>query len=128
MATPQPPAPSAAPRQVPQTVRAPQAVPAPTPAAPATCLLIDRQSGRTYTASAPRTVIGRERTPGGVVLHDPNVSRSHAELSHDGQGWRIRDLNSTNGTLVNDVDVDECPLRDGDLITLGLTNLEFREN
>ena len=42
--------------------------------------------------------------------------------------WRIRDLNSTNGTLVNDVDVDECPLRDGDLITLGLTNLEFREN
>ena len=128
VATPQPPAPSAAPRQVPQTVRAPQAVPAPAPAAPVTCLLIDRQSGRTYTASAPRTVIGRERTPGGVVLHDPNVSRSHAELSHDGQGWRIRDLNSTNGTLVNDIDVDECPLRDGDLITLGLTNLEFREN
>lgn len=128
VAEPQPPAPSAAPRQVPQTVRAPQAVPAPAPAAPVTCLLIDRQSGRTYTASAPRTVIGRERTPGGVVLHDPNVSRSHAELSHDGQGWRIRDLNSTNGTLVNDVDVDECPLRDGDLITLGLTNLEFREN
>lgn len=128
VSTPQPPAPSAAARQVPQTVRAPQAVPAPAPAAPVTCLLIDRQSGRTYTASAPRTVIGRERTPGGVVLHDPNVSRSHAELSHDGQGWRIRDLNSTNGTLVNDVDVDECPLRDGDLITLGLTNLEFREN
>lgn len=128
VAAPQPAAPSAAPRQVPQTVRAPQAVPAPAPAAPVTCLLIDRQSGRTYTASAPRTVIGRERTPGGVVLHDPNVSRSHAELSHDGQGWRIRDLNSTNGTLVNDVDVDECPLRDGDLITLGLTNLEFREN
>lgn len=128
VATPQPPTPSAAPRQVPQTVRAPQTVPAPAPAAPVTCLLIDRQSGRTYTASAPRTVIGRERTPGGVVLHDPNVSRSHAELSHDGQGWRIRDLNSTNGTLVNDVDVDECPLRDGDLITLGLTNLEFREN
>ena len=106
----------------------PAVAPAARPAAPVTCLLIDRQSGRTYTASAPRTVIGRERTPGGVVLHDPNVSRSHAELSHDGQGWRIRDLNSTNGTLVNDVDVDECPLRDGDLITLGLTNLEFREN
>ena len=111
----------------PQTVRARQAVPAPQ-AAPVTCLLIDRQSGRTYTVSAPRTIIGRERTPGGVVLHDPNVSRSHAELSFDGQGWRIRDLNSTNGTLVNDVDVDECPLRDGDLITLGLVNLEFREN
>ncbi len=32
-----------------------------------------------------------------------------------------------NGTLVNDVDIGRCVLRDGDLITLGLTNLEFRE-
>ena len=116
----------AVPAQEPATTRAPRPVPAP-PAAPVTCLLIDRQSGRTYTASAPRTVIGRERTPGGVVLHDPNVSRSHAELSFNGAEWVIRDLNSTNGTLVNDVDVDECALRDGDVITLGLVTLEFRE-
>lgn len=111
----------------PQTVRVAPAAPAPA-ANPAACLLIDRKSGRTFTASAPRTVIGRERSAGGIVIHDPNVSRSHAELSFDGQTWRIRDLNSTNGTLVNDVDIDECSLRDGDLITLGLTNLEFREN
>ena len=94
----------------------------------ATCLLIDRQSGRTYTAAAPSTVIGRERSQAGVVLRDPNVSRRHAELSFDGRDWHIADLGSTNGTLVNDVDVRECVLRDGDLITLGLMNLEFREN
>lgn len=117
----------AAPQPAPQTIRVAPAAPAPT-ANPTACLLIDRKSGRTFTASAPRTVIGRERSAGGIVIHDPNVSRSHAELSFDGQTWRIRDLNSTNGTLVNDVDVDECSLRDGDLITLGLTNLEFREN
>lgn len=117
----------AAPQPAPQTVRVAPAAPAPV-ANPAACLLIDRKSGRTFTASAPRTVIGRERSAGGIVIHDPNVSRSHAELSFDGQTWRIRDLNSTNGTLVNDVDIDECSLRDGDLITLGLTNLEFREN
>ena len=117
----------AAPQPAPQTVRVAPAAPAPA-ANPAACLLIDRKSGRTFTASAPRTVIGRERSAGGIVIHDPNVSRSHAELSFDGQTWRIRDLNSTNGTLVNDVDIDECSLRDGDLITLGLTNLEFREN
>ena len=117
----------AAPQPAPQTVRVAPAAPAPA-ANPAACLLIDCKSGRTFTASAPRTVIGRERSAGGIVIHDPNVSRSHAELSFDGQTWRIRDLNSTNGTLVNDVDVDECSLRDGDLITLGLTNLEFREN
>lgn len=95
---------------------------------PASCLLIDRQTGRTYTASAPATVIGRERSQAGVVLRDPNVSRRHAELSFNGRDWSIRDLGSTNGTLVNDVDVRECALRDGDLITLGLVNLEFREN
>ncbi len=117
----------AAPQPAPQTVRVAPAAPAPA-AKPAACLLIDRKSGRTFTASGPRTVIGRERSAGGIVIHDPNVSRSHAELSFDGQTWRIRDLNSTNGTLVNDVDIDECSLRDGDLITLGLTNLEFREN
>ncbi len=92
-----------------------------------TCLLIDRQSGRTYTASSPRTILGRERTNHGIVLHDPNVSRRHAELSFDGRDWHITDLNSTNGTLVNDVDIDECILRNGDLITVGLVNLEFRE-
>ncbi len=98
------------------------------PQAPAaTCLLIDRQTGRTFTGTAPSTVIGRERSQCGVVLRDPNVSRRHAELRWDGREWHIVDLRSTNGTLVNDVDVDECALRDGDLLTLGLVNLEFRE-
>lgn len=128
------PAPSA---PAPQTVRRPsqhaqQQAPAQAsarPAAPAAaCILIDRKTGQTYNVSGPRAIIGRERNRGGVVLRDPNVSRRHAELSHDGRTWRIADLNSTNGTLVNDVDVDECALRNGDLITLGLTNLEFREN
>lgn len=95
---------------------------------PVTCLLIDRQSGRTYIGTEPETIIGRERTQGSIVLHDPNVSRVHAKLSYDGTVWRIHDLGSTNGTLVNDVDVDSCVLRDGDLITLGLLNLEFRES
>ena len=111
----------------------PAPAPAPAPAAPAedesvaTCLLIDRQTGRTFSAKAPATVIGRERSQAGVVLRDPNVSRRHAQLSFDGRDWHITDLNSTNGTLVNDVDVQDCVLRDGDLITLGLVNLEFRE-
>lgn len=94
----------------------------------ATCLLIDRQTGQTYTGKAPATVIGRERSQAGVILRDPNVSRRHAELTFDGNGWYLTDLGSTNGTLVNDVDIRQCALRDGDLVTLGLTNLEFREN
>ena len=102
------------------------AVPSPAPALSA--MLIDRQTGRTFPVQAPSCVIGRERSQCSIVLRDPNVSRRHAEVGHDGRDWFIRDLNSTNGTLVNDVDVDECVLRDGDLITIGLVNLEFRGN
>ncbi len=132
------PAPTARPVSIPVTQRRPQAQPAPaaTPAtAPVsqseqnyTCTLIDHQSGRSYIASAPSAIIGRERSEGAVVLRDPNVSRRHAQISWDGRGWRIKDLHSTNGTLVNDVDITECALHDGDLITVGLMNLEFREN
>ena len=94
----------------------------------ASALLIERSTGRTFTVKAPTTVIGREHSQAQVVLRDPNVSRRHAELVFDGRDWRIHDLGSTNGTLVNDVDVTECVLRDGDLITVGLVNLEFRGN
>ena len=94
---------------------------------PVTCVLVDRQTGRTYVGTAPVTAIGRERMSGSIVLRDPNVSRRHAELAFDGQNWYIRDLNSTNGTLVNDHEVTQCVLRDGDVITVGLMNLEFRE-
>lgn len=97
-------------------------------AEPITCLLIDRQSGRTYIGTAPETTIGRERTPKGIVLRDPNVSRRHARLVFENGIWRIVDLDSTNGTLVNDIEIDTCVLRDGDMLTLGLTNLEFRES
>lgn len=96
--------------------------------APVTCTLTDLQSGQVYTAVAPRTAIGRERTPGGIVLRDPNVSRHHAVLTYESGEWVIHDLNSTNGTLVNDMDIEECSLRDGDIVTIGLINLQFKGN
>ncbi|MBQ9006704.1 MAG: FHA domain-containing protein [Atopobiaceae bacterium] len=92
-------------------------------------LLVDHQSGRTYRGTGQHVVIGRERMHCDIVFHDPNISRRHAELTFDEASgtWFVRDLGSTNGTLVNDVDVAQCQLHDGDLITLGLMNLEFRE-
>ena len=91
-----------------------------------TCTLTDVATGRTYHIVVRRTPIGRERVEGGIVLRDPNVSRRHAELLFQDGVWLIRDLNSTNGTLVDDMDVREAVLANGDVITIGLTNLEFR--
>lgn len=98
------------------------------PSGSVTCTLTDLQSGRVYTATAPTTAIGRERVPGGIVLRDPNVSRHHAQLDFENGEWVIHDLNSTNGTLVNGIDIEECSLRDGDTITIGLINLQFKGN
>jgi len=91
------------------------------------CMLVDHETGRTYTASGPVVHVGRERAHSDIIISDPNVSRAHCLISWDGRVWHIEDLHSTNGTIVNNVDVSECTLRDGDLVTLGLVNLEFRE-
>lgn len=109
------------PAEPPRHAQAPKAEPVPS------CTLTDQQTGKVYTITSERTLIGREQAPGGIVLRDPNVSRRHAELTYDGREWHIHDLNSTNGTLVNDIDVEECSLRDGDVLTIGLLNLVFRE-
>ncbi len=100
---------------------------APEPEAPSvTCTFTNRENGRVYTLTG-ETMIGRERTTGNIVLRDPNVSRRHAKVTYDGSHWIITDLHSTNGTLVNDIDVEECLLQSGDIVTIGLVNLEFRE-
>ena len=90
-----------------------------------TCMLIDRASGRTYTATET-TVIGRQRQGDNIVLNDTNVSRRHAQISHKGQSWYLEDLGSTNGCQVNGVDIDVARLKTGDLITIGITTLEVR--
>ncbi len=54
-----------------------------------------------------------------VVLSLKGVSRIHFETEFDGRSWQIRDLDSTNGTYVNQKIITRQPLKDGDRITLG---------
>lgn len=60
-----------------------------------------------------------------VVLDDRNVSRRHAEVRRDGNGYLVVDLDSTNGTRVNGAGVKERRLADGDTITVGTTTIRF---
>jgi hypothetical protein len=41
-----------------------------------------------------------------VVLHHGSVTRTHAQLDRDQQGWTIRDLGSDNGTWLLPADAD----------------------
>ena len=98
---------------------------APSPAQ-ATAQLVDVVTGDVYQVRGPACVVGRERAVADVALRDPNVSRRHAQLTSTGNDWSIEDLNSTNGTLVNNRRITRCPLRNGDLLTFGLSTFEFR--
>lgn len=60
-----------------------------------------------------------------VQLSDKNVSRRHAEVRREGAGFVLVDLDSTNGTRVNDGRVKRRELTDGDLITVGATTVRF---
>lgn len=60
-----------------------------------------------------------------VTLDDPSVSRRHARLRSDDDGWRIEDLGSTNGVQVNGVHVGDARLHDGDDVKLGSVRLRF---
>jgi hypothetical protein len=80
--------------------------------------------GRRNVLSGDRVVIGRSRDCD-VVVSDPNVSRRHAELRRDDNGWHAVDLGSTNGVKVNGRRVDQVVLRDGDRITVGVSDLTF---
>lgn len=80
---------------------------------------------RAVSPSAATAVIGRGAGCD-VVLNHPSVSRRHAELGRlPGGLWRIRDLQSRNGTRVNDVTVSEQTLQPGDVIHIGQFTLRM---
>jgi pSer/pThr/pTyr-binding forkhead associated (FHA) protein len=61
-----------------------------------------------------------------IRLTDRNVSRNHAILKKNGQGWLVKDLASYNGTYVNGVRVaGEQLVSNGDIVQLGDYRLEL---
>ena len=59
-------------------------------------------------------------------LPDTGVSRRHVEVRWDGQVALLSDLNSTNGTTVNNAPVQEWQLADGDVIRVGHSEIIVR--
>jgi predicted component of type VI protein secretion system len=79
---------------------------------------------RIIVGSAGAT-LGRSRQCD-VVVDDPNVSRTHAELRPRGGSWVLTDLGSTNGSSVNGRRIDApTVVRPGDEIELGTATMKF---
>ncbi|GAB4499727.1 MAG: hypothetical protein OHK0052_15170 [Anaerolineales bacterium] len=86
-------------------------------------------TGETYTLRESQTTIGRASSNAEwqIRLADRAVSRPHARIEISPEMCLLHDLNSANGTLLNNKPVTEpMPLNDGDIITIGETRLTFR--
>jgi hypothetical protein len=90
--------------------------------------LTNHNAGKSYALTGSVMTLGRDSACD-IVIDDANVSRKHAQLTQDVVGtWKLSDLDSTNGTLLNRAPVTTALLRDGDQISIGVTVLEFRES
>ncbi len=78
--------------------------------------------GKSLTLEAGRTyVFGRDPKATDFVLSDTMASRRHFSLEVVGGAIRIRDMESTNGTFLNDERIDEAEVKVGDKIQVGGT-------
>jgi signal transduction histidine kinase len=81
--------------------------------------------GKRFEFMTSPVALGRDSS-NAVRLHDTEVSRRHAELRLEGQGYRIVDLNSANGTLVNGQPIEQRALSSGDRVQVGQTVMLFQ--
>lgn len=65
-----------------------------------------------------RIVIGRGRKAD-LALAEATISRAHAVIGYDEDGFYVEDLGSTNGTLVNGARIERQPLKTDDEIQMG---------
>lgn len=83
--------------------------------------------GQTFAITDKPASIGRDPTCNIQIL-DKGASRKHSEIFSIGEMCFIRDLESRNGSFVNDTKVDEELLREGDRIQIGATILVFESS
>jgi len=84
------------------------------------CRLRFNHEGRdqVFTIGDRPVVIGRAPDCDLLLQHE-SISRQHARISRDDEGWVLRDLGSKNGSRVNTFHVTDQLLRNGDRLDLG---------
>jgi hypothetical protein len=87
-------------------------------------ILTQGMAGRAHELNVDRTTIGRfeDNT---FQIADPSVSSHHCEVLLRGGEVVIRDLNSTNGSYINDAQIAESVLQPGQKLRLGQVELKL---
>lgn len=79
--------------------------------------------GRVFRLTRSRVVLGREDAD--IVLDDPSVSKKHCVLEVHGKSATLVDLDTTNGTFVDDQRIEACELDHLSEFRIGATTLLF---
>lgn len=81
----------------------------------------DKSSYDKYAIKDNETLIGRDPEKCQIVLDDSEVSSEHAMIVRDGSRLVLKDLNSSNGTLLNGQKINEGVLGNNDEFIIGST-------
>jgi hypothetical protein len=84
-----------------------------------------KYADQTFKLKPQRTLIGTA-PDSDIQIDDGFMSGKHCEVRYDGNTYRIVDLGSTNGVVLNDKKVRESDLVDGDSFRLGRTEFKFK--
>ena len=92
-------------------------------------LVVHRSDSRPQVVTLDGTsVIFGRAADATVRLSDPYTSDRHAKVHREGGEWMVSDLQSTNGTFVNQVKISRpTPLAAGDQLGIGRTVVEVRK-
>lgn len=70
------------------------------------------------------TIFGREK--GDILIDDHEISSTHCQIQNINGVFHIFDMNSTNGTFINNERVVKAKLNDSDIVTIGQTSFRFQ--
>jgi len=82
--------------------------------------------GRDYRLPPSSLIVGSGSDCGILLTADQYVSSRHMEITGADGKFVLQDLDSTNGTFVNDERVTRCELHDGDQVRIGMTQFVFK--
>ena len=84
-----------------------------------------KHADQTFKLKPSRTVIGTA-SDCDIKVEDQFMSSKHCEVRFENGSFKLFDLGSTNGIVVNDKKVREHELVDNDLFRLGRTEFKFK--
>jgi pSer/pThr/pTyr-binding forkhead associated (FHA) protein len=85
-------------------------------------------AGQSFVLGRPVMTLGRG-VESDIVINDVSISRRHAQVLLQANGWYVQDLASRNGTKVNDERLNVPRLLQfGDIVSLGNVHLQYGES